>query len=61
MGTSEIEEGRFFNESDNAVRADVVVIGSDVANTLMPMISALEKEIIINDMNALQQLAKGTE
>ena len=48
MGTSEIEEGRFFNESDNAVRADVVVIGSDVANTLMPMISALEKEIIIN-------------
>ncbi len=48
MGTSEIEEGRFFNESDNAVRADVVVIGSDVANTLMPMISALEKEITIN-------------
>ncbi len=48
MGTSEIEEGRFFNESDNAIRADVVVIGSDVANTLMPMISALEKEIIIN-------------
>jgi putative ABC transport system permease protein len=48
MGTSEIEEGRFFNESDNAVRADVVVIGSDVANTLLPMISALEKEIIIN-------------
>jgi putative ABC transport system permease protein len=48
MGTSEIEEGRFFNESDNAIRADVVVIGSDVANTLMPMISALEKEITIN-------------
>ncbi len=48
MGTSEIEEGRFFNESDNAVRADIVVIGSDVANTLLPMISALEKEITIN-------------
>ncbi len=48
MGTSEIEEGRFFNDSDNAIRADVAVIGSDVANTLMPLVSALEKEITIN-------------
>ena len=48
MGTSEIEEGRFFNDSDNALRADVVVIGSDVANTLMPLVNALEKEIVIN-------------
>ncbi len=48
MGTSEIEEGRFFNEADNATRADVAVIGCDVANTLLPMVSAIDKEITIN-------------
>ena len=48
MGTTELEEGRFFNEADNANRADVVVIGNDVANTLYPMLSALDKELSIN-------------
>ena len=48
MGTTELEEGRFFNESDNANRSDVVVIGNDVANTLMPMVNAMDKEVTIN-------------
>ena len=48
MGTTELEEGRFFNEADNANRSDIVVIGNDVANTLYPMLSALDKELSIN-------------
>jgi ABC-type antimicrobial peptide transport system permease subunit len=48
MGTTELEEGRFFNEADNANRSDVVVIGNDVANTLYPMLSAIDKELTIN-------------
>src|SRR5262249_16093142 len=32
MGTSEVTEGRFFYDGENATRADVCVIGVDVAN-----------------------------
>jgi putative ABC transport system permease protein len=48
MGVTEVEEGREFNEADNDSRADVVVVGRDVANTLFPNLRALEKEITIN-------------
>jgi putative ABC transport system permease protein len=48
MGVSEVIEGRSFTEGENTTRADVCVIGRDVANTLFPNINALDKEIIIN-------------
>jgi putative ABC transport system permease protein len=48
MGVSEVIEGRSLTEGENATRADVCVIGRDVANTLFPNINALDKEIIIN-------------
>jgi putative ABC transport system permease protein len=48
MGVSEVIEGRSLTEGENAARADVCVIGRDVANTLFPNINALDKEIIIN-------------
>jgi putative ABC transport system permease protein len=51
MGTIDIAEGRFFTESENTNRADVAVIGLDVANTLFPNINALEKEITIVNRN----------
>jgi putative ABC transport system permease protein len=48
MGVSEVIEGRSFTEGENSTRADVCVIGRDVANTLFPNLTALDKEIIIN-------------
>jgi putative ABC transport system permease protein len=48
MGTSEVSEGRFFYDGENASRADVCVIGVDVANTLFPTLNALDREISIN-------------
>ena len=42
MGTIDVSEGRFFTEEENSTRADVCVIGRDVANTLFPNINALE-------------------
>ncbi|MGE0128515.1 MAG: ABC transporter permease [Blastocatellales bacterium] len=51
MGTSEVTEGRFFYDGENLTRADVCVIGRDVANTLFPNVNALDKEITINGRN----------
>lgn len=51
MGTSEVTEGRFFYDGENATRADVCVIGRDVANTLFPNINAIGREITINGRN----------
>ena len=48
MGNTEISEGRFFGEGENMTRADVCVIGRDIANTLFPQVNALDKEIMIN-------------
>lgn len=48
MGNTEVTEGRIFTEGENSTRADVCVIGRDVANTLFPTVVALEKEIMIN-------------
>jgi putative ABC transport system permease protein len=51
MGTSDVTEGRFFYDGENATRADVCVIGVDVANTLFPNFNALDREIAINGRN----------
>ncbi|MCI0389884.1 MAG: ABC transporter permease [Acidobacteria bacterium] len=51
MGVSQVTEGRFFTEGENTTRADVCVIGRDVANTLFPNLIALEKEITVNGRN----------
>ncbi len=51
MGVTEVVEGRFFTETENSTRADVTVIGRDVANTLFPNVNALEREITINGRN----------
>lgn len=51
MGTSEVTEGRFFYDGENATRADVCVIGRDVANTLFPNVNAIGREITINGRN----------
>src|SRR5918998_6695196 len=47
MGVATIAEGRFFTDEENARRADVVVIGRDVANTLFPYTNALDEELMI--------------
>ncbi len=51
MGVTEVVEGRFFTETEDSTRADVCVIGRDVANTLFPNINALDREITINGRN----------
>jgi putative ABC transport system permease protein len=51
MGNTEVSEGRFFSDGENMTRADVCVIGRDVANTLFPTVNALDKEIMINGRN----------
>ena len=48
MGTIEVSEGRAFTEGENMARADVCVIGRDVANTLFPMINALGQKLTFN-------------
>src|SRR5918997_1422424 len=48
MGVATIAEGRFFTDEENARRADVVVIGHDVANTLYPYTNAIDQELMIN-------------
>lgn len=48
MGVSEIAEGRFFTDEENERRATVIVIGSDVANTLFPNLVALDREVMID-------------
>ncbi|MFN0086190.1 MAG: ABC transporter permease [Blastocatellia bacterium] len=51
MGTAEVIEGRFYTEGENTARADICVIGRDIANTLFPNLTALDKEITINGRN----------
>ena len=48
MGVAQMGEGRFFTDEENTRRADVAVVGADVAATLFPFTSALEQEITIN-------------
>ena len=51
MGTIDVSEGRAFNEGENMARADVCVIGRDVANTLFPMVDAVGRELSFNGRN----------
>jgi len=48
MGVTNIAEGRYFADEENARHASVAVIGRDVANTLFPFINAVDKEVSIN-------------
>ena len=48
MGVTNIGEGRYFNDEENARHSNVVVIGRDVANTLFPFSTAVEQSITIN-------------
>ncbi len=48
MGVTNIAEGRYFSDDDNARHANVAVIGRDVANTLFPFTNAVDKEVSIN-------------
>ena len=48
MGVTNIAEGRYFTDEDNARHANVAVIGRDVANTLFPFVNAVDKELSIN-------------
>lgn len=49
MSSVHISEGRFFTEAENQHRADVCVIGNDIADKFFPHLEALNKEIIVND------------
>ena len=51
MGTINVNEGRFFTDAENMTRADVCVIGRDVANTLFPNLTAVDREISISGRN----------
>ena len=51
MGVTTVAEGRYFTEEENTRRAEVAVIGSDVANTLFPFTGALEREVMIDGRN----------
>jgi len=48
MGVTNIAEGRYFTDEENAVHANVVVIGNDVANTLFPYHNAIDQSVSIN-------------
>ncbi len=48
MGVTEFDEGRYFTDEENEHRANVAVIGRDVANTLFPNLVAIDREISIN-------------
>lgn len=48
MGVTTIDEGRYYTDEDNAVHANVVVIGHDVANTLFPYSKAVNETVTIN-------------
>jgi putative ABC transport system permease protein len=48
MGVTNIGEGRYFTDEENARHASVVVIGRDVANTLFPFSNAVDQSVTIN-------------
>jgi putative ABC transport system permease protein len=48
MASVEIAQGRFFTEFENQHRADVCVIGADIADKFFPHVEVLGKEILVN-------------
>ena len=51
MGVTTLAEGRYFTDEENTRRANVIVIGRDVANTLFPFTGALDREVMIDGRN----------
>jgi putative ABC transport system permease protein len=49
MSSVHIAQGRFFTEVENQHRADVCVIGADIADKLFLNMQPLGKELIVND------------
>ena len=49
MSSVNIAEGRYFTEVENQRRADVCVIGADIADKFFPHVRALDKQILVND------------
>lgn len=48
MASVQIAEGRFYTEAENQHRADVCVIGADIADKFFPHLGAVGKEIIVD-------------
>ena len=48
MGVTNLGEGRYYTDEENARHANVLVIGHDVANTLFPFSNALDQQVTIN-------------
>lgn len=51
MGVTNLAEGRYFTDIEEAQRGKVAVIGVDVANTLFPYSNALDQDIQIEGRN----------
>lgn len=51
MGVTSLAEGRYFTADEERRRANVAVIGVDVANTLFPRTNALDQNIQIEGRN----------
>lgn len=51
MGVSHLREGRYFTSEEEQRRAEVAVIGIDIANTLFPFSNALDQQIQIEGRN----------
>ena len=49
MSSVHIAQGRFFTEAENQHRADVCVIGADIADKFFLNMQPLGKELIVND------------
>jgi len=48
MASVEMAQGRFFTDFENQHKAEVCVIGADIADKLFPHIEVLGKEILVN-------------
>jgi ABC-type antimicrobial peptide transport system permease subunit len=51
MGVVTVGEGRAFTEAEDSRRAQVVVLGVDIANTLMPNLDPIGKMVLIEGQN----------
>src|SRR5262245_49618660 len=49
LSSMHIAEGRFFSETENQHRADVCVIGADIADKFFPRLTVLDKQILVNE------------
>jgi putative ABC transport system permease protein len=48
MAAAQVAEGRFYSEVENQHRADVCVIGEEIADKFFPHLEALGKEIVVD-------------